>query len=181
MSEARQPPRRVRITGLQEAQLPDLVALDAACSAMYHEVGFDAAEVPSHAAADIARLTRDHDLFVAEADDVVAGWIAWRDEAPGVAFVAECSVHPDWQRLGIGAQLVRHVLERAQGAGIDVAVLRCWRRAPWAWGFYEALGFREVGPGTPSETIAAWIEDREASGRPYLRPGEAVLWRRTEG
>src|SRR4051812_18582006 len=99
----RRPPKRVRITGLQEPQLPKMVEIDAACSAMYYEAGFDAAEVPARASTDFVRLTRDHRVKVAEADDLPAGFLVWHDEAPGVAYLADLSVHPDYQRFGVGA------------------------------------------------------------------------------
>ena len=46
MSEDRDrtPPKRVRLTGLQEAQLPELLRVEAQCAAIYHAIGFDAAE-----------------------------------------------------------------------------------------------------------------------------------------
>src|SRR5262245_35493426 len=97
-TDDRTPPTRIRMTGLQEGQLAALVDLDAACSAMYYEAGFDAAEVPARSPADFAALGRSNSIKVAEADHVVAGFLAWHDEAPGVAYLADIQVHPDYQR-----------------------------------------------------------------------------------
>src|SRR5262249_40079475 len=83
MIDERTPPARVRVTKLQEVQLRDLVQIDALTSAMYHDLGFDAAEVPQRSEKDLAALTRGHNVHVAEADHVPAGMLAWRDEAPG--------------------------------------------------------------------------------------------------
>ena len=49
MGDERTPPTRIRITGLQEAQLPAVVEVDHACTAMYYDAGFDGAEVPADA------------------------------------------------------------------------------------------------------------------------------------
>ena len=48
----RTPPKRVRISGLQETQIKRVLEIDAACAAQYHELGFDAAEVPVRVQSD---------------------------------------------------------------------------------------------------------------------------------
>ena len=85
--EERTPPEKIRITGLQEAQLLDLQAIEARCAAMFYEVGLTDQQVTPRTDIEIARLTRNHDLMVAEADDRTAGYLAWADEAPGVAYL----------------------------------------------------------------------------------------------
>src|SRR6185312_16819628 len=90
-------PAKIRVTtGLQEGHLADLVLLDAACAAMYHEVGFDAAEVPVRDQADFVALARRNSVRVAEIDNKVAGILAWHDESPGVAYLVDVQVHPDY-------------------------------------------------------------------------------------
>src|SRR5258706_2917301 len=85
MSDDERPrPKRIRISGLQEAHLRDLVGVEAACAATYHAIGFDAAEVPVRLASDLALLARTHAVHVAEADYVAVGLVPWRDESPGV-------------------------------------------------------------------------------------------------
>ena len=90
----RPPPKRVRLTGLQEAQLGELLQVEAKCAAMYHAKGFDAAEVPVRTARELADLVRHHSVHVAEADHVPVALMAWRDESPGVAYLADLQVHP---------------------------------------------------------------------------------------
>ena len=175
MSEERTAPERVRITGLQEAQLAALVELENACTTMYHQAGFDPAEVPPRNAGDLVRLTRDHNVHVAEADHVVAGYTAWRDDPPGVAYIAELSVHPDHQRFGIGRRLWSALRDDAAKHGIAHAIVRCWENASWAMGFYRTVGFAVADDGAPDK-VRAWREERVQSGRPVCRPGEVVLW-----
>ncbi|XXT24627.1 GNAT family N-acetyltransferase [Sorangium sp. So ce429] len=175
MHDERTAPKRLRVTGLQEAQLPALVALEQACTAMYHERGFDAAEIPARATSDLIALTRQHDVRVAEADDEVAGYMAWRDEAPGVAYLEELSVHPDHQRRGIATRLLEELHERARELGMEQVVLRSREKASWAQGFYRKAGFAALGDDAP-EKVRAWRGEQEASGKPLTRPGEVVLW-----
>ncbi len=177
MKGDRSPPARIRITGLQEAQLPDLLELERACCQMYYDIGFDAAEVPARTTADFAALPRDHDVRVAEADHVVAGYMAWRDESPGVAYLADISVHPDHQRFGVGTRLLEAFWEGARDVGLEVAVVRVWQRATWATAFYAKAGFTPLSADVPAKVLR-WREEREASGRPLTRPGEQVLWAR---
>ncbi|WP_437640915.1 GNAT family N-acetyltransferase [Sorangium sp. So ce854] len=177
MHDDRTAPKRIRVTGLQEAQLPALVALEEACTAMYHESGFDAAEVPARALSEIVALTRRHDVRVAEADDEVAGYMAWRDEAPGVAYLEELSVHPDHQRRGIATRLLAELYGRARELGMEQVVLRSREKASWAQAFYRKAGFAPIGDDAPAR-VRAWRSEQEASGKPLAREGVVVLWAR---
>src|SRR5262245_44417389 len=116
--DERTPPDRIRLTGLQEQQIEALTEIERATAAMYHALGFDAATVPARNVPDIVALTRKHNVHVAEADRVVAGYLAWRDEAPGVAYVEELCVHPDFHRFGIGSRLLEKAQDEAREAGL---------------------------------------------------------------
>lgn len=175
-NDDRTPPTKIRLTtGLQEAQLPDLVKLDALCSAMYHAAGFDAAEVPVRQAADFVVLSRRNSVRVAEADHVVAGILAWHDESPGVAYLAEVQVHPDYQRFGIGAELLDALREEARKLKLEQIVVRCWEKASWAMAFYRRQRFMPIDATAPAR-VQGWKEERLATGKPLTRPGEVALW-----
>src|SRR3984885_8826772 len=125
-NDDRPPPTRIRMTGLQEEQLGALVAIDAACAAMYHALGFDAAEVPVRVAADFVRLARSNNVRVVEADNEVAGLLAWHDESPGVAYLADIQVHPSFQRYGLGSSLLEVLREEARSLRLEPGGGRCW-------------------------------------------------------
>ncbi len=170
----RTPPKRVRLTGLQEAQLGELLQVEAKCAAMYHAVGFDAAEVPVRTAAELAGLVRHHSVHVAEADHVPVALMAWRDESPGVAYLADLQVHPDYQRFGIATKLLDLLDTEARAHGFDQIIVRCWEKATWAVAFYRRRGFVPLGDDAPAKLLA-WKRDR-SEGRPIVRPGEVLLW-----
>jgi GNAT superfamily N-acetyltransferase len=178
MSEDRDrtPPKRVRFTGLQEAQVPDLLKVEAQCAAMYHAIGFDAAEVPVRSAADLAALVRHHSVHVAEADHVPVALLAWRDESPGVAYLADLQVHPDYQRFGIGARLFELLEAEVRSHGFEHIVVRCWEKATWALAFYRSRGFVPLDEDEAPTKVLAWKHDR-SQGAPIVRPGEGLLWR----
>lgn len=172
----RTPPARVRLSKLQEVHLPALVKIDRACAEMYHAIGFDAAEVPARSHADLVDLTRGHNVFVVEADWQPAGYAAWRDEAPGVAYVEEINVSPDLQRFGLGAKLLEAIRDDARKTGLKHIVLRAWTKAKWAMAFYGKQGFHEVDGATLPDAVMGWVTHRVESGKPLVRPGEVVLF-----
>ncbi len=170
----RTPPKRVRLTGLQEAQVPELLQVEAQCAALYHAKGFDAAEVPVRTAAELAGLVRHHSVHVAEADHVPVALMAWRDEAPGVAYLADLQVHPDYQRFGIASKLLEQLYVSAREHGFHEIIVRCWEKATWALAFYRHHGFTPLGDDVPAK-VATWKRDR-SEGHPIVRPGEVLLW-----
>ena len=160
-SDERKPPTKVRITGLQEAHIQRVTAIDAACAAQHHEVGFDAAEVPARSAGELAKLARAHSVKVAEADYVPAGVLAWKDEPPGVAYLADLQVDPAYQRFGIATKLLEAMFEEARGLGLREVVTRCWERAPWAMAFYTGTASSRLAP----RRHRAWPAGPRTTGR----------------
>lgn len=185
-TDDRDPPQRVRMEKLQEIHVPDLKKVDAACAEQYWALGFDAAEVPVRTSGDFYRLPKSHAVWVAEADGQVAGFIAFRDESPGVGYIEDIAVHPELQRFGIGRRLIEKARLELAHLGFVEVVLKVKSRARWAVAFYEALGFHTLGdpsalgdPNAPDvpERVAAWRAEKvDEEDRPYLRPGEDVMW-----
>jgi ribosomal protein S18 acetylase RimI-like enzyme len=171
----RTPPKRVRLEKLQEVHVPELIKIDRAAAEEYWALGFDAAEVPVRTNGEIYRLPKQHAVRVAEADYVVAGYSAFRDESPGVAYLEEITVHPDYRRFGIGRRLIEQVFEEARAANLKELVLRRWDKADWAVAFYEKLGFKPIDDSAP-ERVRGWLAEKTDGDRPFLRPGESALW-----
>lgn len=170
----RTPPKKIRISGLQDVHITDLKKIDQVTSEAYWAVGFDAAEVPVRTTQDFYAMPKYHAVRVAEADYVVAGFAAWRDEAPGVVYLEQISVHPDYQRFGVATKLMQRLYEETR-EGFGEVVLRMWSKAVWARAFYAKLGFQEIDDAAPPK-VRAWLDDKTDGGRPFLRPGEVALW-----
>lgn len=83
-------------------------------------------------------------LVVARAGVVVLGYACWW-EIGGEVHLLNIAVHPDHRRRGIGAALLRHLLDRGAAGGATVAGLevRAGNRAALA--LYERMGFYVVG------------------------------------
>ena len=77
-------------------------------------------------------------------------------------------VHPDHGRRGLGARLLRAVLDLARARGCGVVTLTTYRDLPWNAPFYARHGFAEVAPEDWTADMArrAAAEDvRPGSGR----------------
>ncbi|MEM1032529.1 MAG: GNAT family N-acetyltransferase [Myxococcota bacterium] len=176
--DERHPPEKIRVTKLQEAQLLDLVAIEARCAEMFYARGFDASEVAPRSETDLARLPRAHEVLVAEADDHPAGFLVWSDEAPGVAILHDLSVDPERQRFGIATRLLVELGERAHGHGIATVVAAPWQRATFSLSFLAVRGFSPVREQPPPSRLAAWVADR---GTEVASPGRSLWWAPTDG
>lgn len=173
MSKA--PPQRVRVTKLQELQINQVVAVDRACKESLHRAGISAADVPARGLAGIAKLTKLHNVLVAEADGVVAGYAAWRDESPGVAYLEEIHVEPELQRLGIGSRLLDAIREDVRSVGLPVLVTRCWAKGPGK-AFFTKAGLQPLDDS--NERVALWRQEQEAAGA-LAKEGQVVLMQST--
>lgn len=168
-------PQRVRVAKLQDAQLDAVVAIDDACKQMLHRSGVSAAEQPARGLPGIVKLTKLHDILVADADGAVVGFAVWRDESPGVAYLEDVAVKPELQRLGVGRQLLDAVVQAAQRVSLPVLLTRCWSNAAGARAFLAKAGFTPLGKEA-GERVELWREEQEAAGG-LAKEGQVVMLR----
>jgi amino-acid N-acetyltransferase len=175
MDEDRTPPAKIRITRLQEAQLLDLASIDSDAAALHAEEGIAPTLFEARTDVQIASLHHGHDVYVAEADHEVAGYLAWRDEPPKIGVIAVLNVGARFQRFGVGARLLRELGERCADAGVAHVVARCPSNAPWARRFLDAMGFSPLTDPLPAP-LADW-RDRHRTAGDLAAPGQTVMWR----
>lgn len=167
------PPSRVRITRLADAQLDGVMAVERERARMYADQGIKG--VHARALADVVKLTKQHNVRVAEADDKVAGWLAWRDESPGVGVIEELAVHPESQRVGIGQRLLGAIRDEARAVRLPQVIVRIRAGAPWAEAFFARAGFKPIDDAAPAR-VRAWVEEQTAGDKPLVAEGEKALW-----
>ena len=173
--EERTPPTRIRITGLQEAQIEDLERFEYEAA---NELGEFGIERPPRDQRAIARLTRTHDVYVAEADDEPAGYLAWRDDAPGVAVLDALVVGVAHRRFGIATRLLRELGERARKAGLGEVVTGVHPKASAAAAFLAVSGFTPLaGAGELPPKLAGWSETHAEE---QAASGDAQHWRKVQ-
>lgn len=89
-------------------------------------------------------MRTDTDLLCAESKGQVVGYaICWFVVDQGE--LGNVAVGKEWRRMGIGAQLVRAVLERAARRGAREVFLEVRKSNAEAQRLYRRLGFREIG------------------------------------
>jgi ribosomal-protein-alanine N-acetyltransferase len=82
--------------------------------------------------------------WVIEQDSTILGFIVTSLHV-GENHILNLCVHPDFQRQGIGRQLVEYVLTRAQNNQADISFLEVRRSNVPAISLYEKLGFIQIG------------------------------------
>jgi amino-acid N-acetyltransferase len=170
-------PTKVRIAKLQDSQLDAVVSIDLACKAAMHRGGVPASELPARGLAGIAKLTKRHNVLVAEADGVVAGYVAWRDESPGVAYLEDLAVKPELQRHGIAAKLLAEVTAEAKRLSLPILLTRSWTKAASGRAFLEKSGLVPLDADA-GERAELWRQEQDAPGGSGLaKEGQAVLYR----
>lgn len=87
-------------------------------------------------------------------------------ERSDVSLIRHLYVLPDFQREGIGTDLLEAGIERADSATILVGT---WKAAEWAIDFYEKNGFEHLG--TDSELLSTYwdIPDHQLEASVVLR------------
>jgi len=87
-------------------------------------------------------------------DSAPVGFAAGRIEDTWL-HIAETDVHPDWQRHGIGRQLMLTILSAGQQRGLTGATLTTDNQAVFNARFYASLGFKIVeGHERPSHLVS---------------------------
>ena len=84
---------------------------------------------------------KEQRLLVAVTHDDIPVGAALVDSVDDTPHLHQVDVHPEHARRGIGAALVRHVLERARCQHASAMTLTTFVHVPWNAPFYERCGF----------------------------------------
>jgi len=99
-----------------------------------------------------------HTFLLAEMQGELVGFAkVWRDSELGLGAgelaasrleIKQLYVAEDWIGTGLGAALMRRILDLAQAEHCTALVLGVWERNERAKAFYQRFGFREIGAHT---------------------------------
>jgi GNAT superfamily N-acetyltransferase len=78
-------------------------------------------------------------------EEMLVGVAALEAEPDAVARMRWVYVHPQFQRMGVGTELVRHLENTARIAGFVRMRLLTAEKASWAISFYQKLGYCVTG------------------------------------
>ncbi|MDJ0865171.1 MAG: GNAT family N-acetyltransferase [Myxococcota bacterium] len=125
----------------------------------------------------LAHFERAHaadELLVAAGPDDRPVGFAFLERVDECAHLDELDVHPDHGRRGVGAALVRGVLDRARRRGLPAVTLTTFRDVPWNAPFYARLGFRVLGDAELGPELAELVRSEHERG---LRREDRVVMR----
>ncbi|MEG0534006.1 MAG: GNAT family N-acetyltransferase, partial [Citrobacter sp.] len=104
-------------------------------------------------------------------------WLAQVDEYPvgflvaetlgSSLFIAELSLHLEWQGKGIGRRLIGYVAEQARKKGYTSLTLTTFRDVPWNAPLYARLGFEMLADETLPALLRQKREEEAAHGQTY--------------
>jgi ribosomal protein S18 acetylase RimI-like enzyme len=109
------------------------------------------------------RIRRQPLAYLAEGGDVYVGRdrvgsYSWDEASPELAFINSVNIRSDWQRKGVGRQLVREMLTEMRDRGIETVELESTQRAV---GFWHRMGFYETGDTVPYGIGERGLEDED--------------------
>ncbi|RZV31242.1 MAG: N-acetyltransferase [Sphingomonadaceae bacterium] len=128
------------------------------------EIDFD----KSRDASDLRGLIRKGHCLAAHLGERPIGFLAtepFRREL----HIWEVSVHPDGQRKGIGAGLIRACMVDARNSGFVALTLTTFRDIEWNGPFYQRLGFEEVTALDAHPRLASELALEADNGLPAER------------
>lgn len=79
-------------------------------------------------------------------------------------FIAELSLHLEWQGKGIGRRLIEYVAEQAHAKGYTSLTLTTFRDVPWNAPWYARLGFEMLTDETLPAKLRQKREEEAAHG-----------------
>lgn len=169
-------PEGYTITKAEVDDIPALIAVDTAASALFEPTGLLKPEALSdHVPADVFESEIPlGNVFVARNNHGWAiGFALIRLRGNGL-YLDQVSVHPDHGQKGIGRALVIRVLTEAERRKLPHVSLSTFREISWNGPFYASLGFKEIG----QEKLEPYMLEIEAAQKPFMDVTKRCFMRR---
>jgi GNAT superfamily N-acetyltransferase len=84
----------------------------------------------------------------------------------GALHIWQIAVHRDWQRRGIGRQLIEAAEQLAAGHGVHALTLTTFRKVAWNERYYQRLGFVTLDRETVPPELQAILDAEVQAGLP---------------
>lgn len=121
----------------------DLIAIEAAASAMYAQVGYDSAAWATNFPEAFSRHQANGLLWVATIHGKPVGF-AVADLFGDSIHLEEIDVHPICQRKGVASALLNAVIAEARERLLRQLTLRTFTTTPWSMALYNKFEFNKL-------------------------------------
>jgi len=158
----------LRLARLEDAEA--MPAIEKAAGALFSEVEGLRGVAGTHTipVERLQRYIRKGHCLVTHVGDVMTGFVV-NEPFRRELHIWELDVHPDHQRKGIGAGLMRACMVDARNSGFKAVTLTTFRDVPWNAPFYAGLGFEEVSALDAHPRLAAELALEADHGLPVER------------
>jgi len=169
-------PEGYTITAAKVDDVPALIAVDKAASALFEPTGLLEPEALSdHVPADVLETEMPLGNVIAARNQHgwAVGFALIRLRGAGL-YLDQVSVHPDHGQKGIGRALVEQVLTEAERRKLPHVSLSTFRDLAWNGPFYASLGFKEI----PREKHEPYMQEIEDAQKPFMDVTKRCFMRR---
>lgn len=159
-------PEGYSITLGEQEDIPALIAVDKAASALFEPTGLiDPNALNDHVPAEVfaADIPKERVFVARNAHGWPVGFALISPRGNGI-YLDQISVHPDHGQRGIGRELVMTVLAEAEHQKLPHVTLSTFRDLPWNGPFYASLGFREI----PRDRLQPFMLELEQAQAPHM-------------
>lgn len=104
--------------------------------------------------------------WLAEVNGLPVGFLLAEAQAESL-YIAEFSLHLDWQGKGIGRQLLNEVIQWASEQGYAGVTLTTFRHVPWNAPLYRRMGFEILEEDTLPAALRQKRDEETAHGLAY--------------
>ena len=169
-------PEGYSITHAQLDDIPALISVDKAASALFEPTGLLSADaMADHVPAAVLETEIPlGNVFVARNQhDWAVGFALIRPRGSGL-YLDQISVHPDHGQKGLGRALVIRTLAEAEARKLPHVSLSTFRDLAWNGPFYASLGFKEV----PTDRLEPYMIEIEEAQKPFMDVTKRCFMRR---
>lgn len=169
-------PEGYSITHAELDDIPSLISVDKAASALFEATGLLTPEaLADHVPAEVLDVEiPSGNVFVARNQHGWAiGFALIRPRGAGL-YLDQISVHPDHGKKGIGRALIICTLAEAESRKLPHVSLSTFRDLAWNGPFYASMGFKEI----PADKLEPYMIEIEQAQKPFMDVSQRCFMRR---
>lgn len=168
---------QISIRHARPEDVPVLAAVETSAATLFRTVNLGwVADMPPMEPSLLHSMIASNRVWVAVTSDDVPVAFSAAEPKDGLFYIAELSVHQEWQRKGIATRLIAVMETQARREGFSHLSLTTYRDIDWNGRFYTKLGFVEIEPAAAGVQHVEELEHEREKGHDVA--GRCVMWKR---